>query len=458
MIKPLLFVAMPFGRKTDFTGLYDIDFDDLYSRAIKPAADRADVEVVRADEERLGGFIHLPMYERLLLAEIAVVDLTLANPNVLYELGIRHAARPHTTILIYHSGSQLPFDVAPLRAIPYALEEGHLLDEEAIRLSDTLYQRLIVAQNSQEMVDSPLFQLLPGLQGVHLPHERTESFRDRARYVDSVRTRIWEAVLIGGEVGLLALRSVEDELDPRSTPEELLVDVLLGFRDLSAWNDMVSLASKLPEKLRNHRTVIEQRALGLNRRNGPGDRRQAVNMLRKLISDSGATPETCGILGRIYKDLYLETDGPSEGVTRRGYLDEAIYWYRIGFTSDPRDYYPGINSATLLLERGMEDDLVERLELLPVVGFAVARRGGLASADYWDLATIIELAGHRNDEAMVRRAASRISVNRPLPWMLSTTIRNLKFLQGALLRANLPANAAGEATVSLEDLRSAGSV
>src|SRR3954469_23480926 len=121
--RPMLFVAMPFGTKPDPTGRITIDFDDIYARAIRPAADDAKVEVIRADEERGGGIIHKPMYERLLLAEIVVADLTFANANVFYELGIRHAARPHATILIFASIGTLPFDVAPLRSVPYQVKK-----------------------------------------------------------------------------------------------------------------------------------------------------------------------------------------------------------------------------------------------------------------------------------------------------------------------------------------------
>src|SRR4029077_6839859 len=52
---------------------------------------------VRADEEQSGGIIHKPMFERLILCEIAVADLTTANANVFYELGVRHAVKPATT-------------------------------------------------------------------------------------------------------------------------------------------------------------------------------------------------------------------------------------------------------------------------------------------------------------------------------------------------------------------------
>src|SRR5216110_2944618 len=121
MNKPLCFVLMPFGSKPDAAGTI-IDFDAVYKDLIKPAIEEAGLEPLRADEEMTGGIIHKPMFERLILCEFAVADLTTANANVFYELGVRHAVRPASTILLFAEGAgQLPFDVALLRALPYAL-------------------------------------------------------------------------------------------------------------------------------------------------------------------------------------------------------------------------------------------------------------------------------------------------------------------------------------------------
>ena len=63
------------------------------------------------------------MFERLILCEFAVADLTSANANVFYELGLRHAVRLHATQLLFAQGwGQLPFDVNLLRALPYTLD------------------------------------------------------------------------------------------------------------------------------------------------------------------------------------------------------------------------------------------------------------------------------------------------------------------------------------------------
>src|SRR5512134_686038 len=122
MPQPLCFVAMPFGKKPTMGGT-QIDFDEVYGELIRPAIEEAGLEPLRADEEMTGGIIHRPMFERLILCEYAVADLTTANANVFYELGIRHAVRPCSTVLVFAKGAgQLPFDVAPLRGLPYEVD------------------------------------------------------------------------------------------------------------------------------------------------------------------------------------------------------------------------------------------------------------------------------------------------------------------------------------------------
>src|SRR5580704_19630688 len=106
---PLCFVLMPFGRKRT-RGTASIDFDAVYRELIAPAIRDAGLDPIRADEELTGGIVHKPMFERLILCDYAVADLTLANANVFYELGVRHAFRPWTTVPIIEQDSRLPFD------------------------------------------------------------------------------------------------------------------------------------------------------------------------------------------------------------------------------------------------------------------------------------------------------------------------------------------------------------
>ena len=89
------FVAMPFGVKEG------IDFNRVYDDYIKPALESAEFEVFRADEEMRAGNIRTDMFQELMLADLVVADLSIDNPNVWYELGVRHALRKRGAIQLH---------------------------------------------------------------------------------------------------------------------------------------------------------------------------------------------------------------------------------------------------------------------------------------------------------------------------------------------------------------------
>jgi hypothetical protein len=102
-----------------------------------------------------------PMYERLMFCDFAIADLSFSNANVFYELGIRHALKPYTTVSIFEVNTKLPFDTAPLRTIPYSFENGKVVDVDK-KIADlaSLIKANLIAQKIQE--DSPIGQLIRG--------------------------------------------------------------------------------------------------------------------------------------------------------------------------------------------------------------------------------------------------------------------------------------------------------
>ena len=85
---------MPFGRKQGAAGNW-IEFDSVYRDLIAPAIKDAGLDAIRADQEELGGVIHKPMFERLVLCHYALADLTAASANVFYAAR-RSTCRPPT--------------------------------------------------------------------------------------------------------------------------------------------------------------------------------------------------------------------------------------------------------------------------------------------------------------------------------------------------------------------------
>ena len=431
-LRAICFVDMPFGKKPDLASGVTVDFDQIYETGIKPAIEAAGLEPVRGDQERTGGIIHVPMFGRLLLSDFVIADLTLSNPNVFYELGIRHTARPFTTVPVFAAIHPIPFDVALVRAIPYTLVDGKLADEGAAALKAALGTRLDEAIRGAATQDSPIYQLIPSFPQVQLPHEITEIFQDQVRHSDEFRKLLADArAKASDKERTAALREIRDSLgDLRATQGTALVDLMLSFRDVSAWDDMVKLTEQFPDGLKSNVLVRQQRALALNRRNQPGDREEAQAILEKLVKEKGADPETLGILGRLHKDRYAELNKAGDLMASAA-LDDAIEAYTKGFESDPRDYYPGVNAVNLLVQKGDAEALKEADRLVPMVSFAVARRGGASSTDYWDLATVLELSSIGGDWTLATRVLPKVLAAGKVSWMIETTMKNLNLLKAA---------------------------
>ncbi|HKN28255.1 MAG TPA: hypothetical protein VJY34_10360 [Roseiarcus sp.] len=109
---PVCFVIMGFGLKTDLATGRMLDLDKSYKNIIKPAVTAAGYECVRADEVQHSGVIDVPMYEMLFAADLVVADLSTANLNAIFELGVRHALKPRATIIMAESKFTIPFDAS----------------------------------------------------------------------------------------------------------------------------------------------------------------------------------------------------------------------------------------------------------------------------------------------------------------------------------------------------------
>jgi tetratricopeptide (TPR) repeat protein len=426
MSRPLCFVLMPFGSKPDGMGLV-VDFDAVYRDLIAPAVEGAGLECVRADEDQAGGIIHKPMFERLILCDYAVADLTTANANVFYELGVRHAVRPWSTTLLYAGNSRLPFDVAPLQALRYRLTPaGVVEDVPGTRAALGARLRRVCEAHARTDVppDSPLFQLIEGFPTVD--HTRADAFRDRWHSAQAVKDRLAAARRQGVE----AVRQAEADLGAIAAQEAgLVIELLRAYRALEAWADMIALVAKMAKPLAATPLVQEQLAFALNRE-GRGE--EAERTLTDLLELRGASGETCGLLGRVYKDRWAAARARNEPLLARGLLDRAINAYLRGFEADPRQVYPGINVLTLMEVKEPPDP--RRLELLPVVAYAARRRAAAGDPDYFDHATLLELAVLGRDEDRAVSALADALALQPDPWQRKTTANNLRLIAEARAR------------------------
>lgn len=138
------------------------DLDGLYEHFIRPAVESVAVPgnvnqyVVchRGDKEPGPGDIITHIIENLVLSELAIADLTGRNPNVFYELGVRHSVNDNT-ILISESEEDVPFDLRGQRLILYKRDfegGGRLRTEIAKAVQDIV--------RSPGRIDNPVRRFL----------------------------------------------------------------------------------------------------------------------------------------------------------------------------------------------------------------------------------------------------------------------------------------------------------
>ena len=199
-MKPHVFVAMPFGIKPGHDGT-PIDFNRIYDDYLVPALTAAGLDVFRADEEQRAGDIRTDMFQELLVADLVVADLTLDNPNVWYELGVRHALRARGVILVQGPRPTQPFDIYTDRKLGYRLKDGapdpdHLAADIAA-LAEITGETL---EAGPERVVSPVYALLPNLAEPDWKSLRAGAAREFWRHYDDWRRsrRFWPFVMRNG--------------------------------------------------------------------------------------------------------------------------------------------------------------------------------------------------------------------------------------------------------------------
>ena len=151
------FVIRGFGKKKDSEN-QEIDFDDVEQKLIKPALDASGLSGGTTVTEMNAGSIHEDMFRFILKADIVVCDITVHNPNVFYELGVRHALRRQHTVLIRgdRTADKTPFDIAGMRYVTYEVDDPGKAKDDLI---ETLKATLI----SDRETDSPVFLMMPAL-------------------------------------------------------------------------------------------------------------------------------------------------------------------------------------------------------------------------------------------------------------------------------------------------------
>jgi tetratricopeptide (TPR) repeat protein len=443
------FVVMPFGKKKAPDGI-EIDFDAVYADLLAPAIAAAGLAPHRADADRRGGSIHLDMFQDLLLAEFVVADLTLDNPNVWYEIGVRHALRSGGTVLTYALRDRLPFDIAGQRMQRYTLKDGRLDPDRVAAERNSLTEAVRATLDAwQGRRASPVYQQLPFLRE---PDWKTLKIGDITEYWQALdrwqsRINVAKRKQRPGDILVLAEETPNSILEFEAL--RAAADALLKLQRPRYALKILEQARKLdPDDVRARQ--LEGMALGRAQRFA-----EAREALRRLAEDH-KDGETLGILARTWKDEWNQiwnahaqrkTDPLTAARDTSAMLQSAASAYVDAFRLAPADYYPGINA--LALGRLWEHVTGRKSKLpLDLVADGVRWTVGVATErdkDYWSLVSRAELAlveDRKDDATDDYTEAAALAVDNRDRFALDSSSQQVDFLGTLGFRSNIAAEAA----------------
>ena len=366
-MKPHAFVAMPFGVKRDSQGV-EIGFNRVYTELIKPALEAAGLDVFRADEEGRAGDIRTDMFQELLIADLVVADLTLDNPNVWYELGVRHALRARGVVLICGGHVTTAFDLYTDRKLRYSIKDGVLdpatIEQDKQNLTD-MVKATMESWHGRKI--SPVYHLMPNLQEPDWKSLRIGDVQEFWQQHDAWERRIELARKAGhiGDVLVLA-----DEAPIAAFRAEAWIKAGETLRKGEHFNFALEQLERGlaidPQNLKGlqEQGICLQRLALLGRSGHSSDR--ARDHYRKVLELYPQDQETWALLGRVDKDAWVVA-WRQAGKTPEQMRDEAAYEdallraaidsYVTSYRSNPGHYYSGINALTLIhLYRHLTND------------------------------------------------------------------------------------------------------
>lgn len=357
------FVVMGFGTKTDFETGRSLDLNASYQNMIKPAVEAAGLRCIRADEIVHSGIIDVPMYELLLSADVVVADLSTSNKNAFYELGIRHALRPFTTIIIAESDMKsFPFDVNHVLVRQYEHLGKDIGASEARRfqklLTDAIQQ--ILAKNPVDQ-DSPVYTFLKDLTPPALKKMQEAALKAVAEASSLLQKADSTDELTHS--ALMAKVSAAQK-EGKWYQVKMLLEMVRENQAQARENGRQAATVQVSRQDREDPYILQQLALATYKSKLPTEEAALLEAREVLAALAPATTndtETLGMWGSVHKRLWdlanPAVDAPAENNPNgTKFLDEAIRAYERGFYLS-NDHYNGINYAFLLNTRAAESQV-----------------------------------------------------------------------------------------------------
>jgi hypothetical protein len=416
------FMVMPFRRRKveapkGADAPVELDCDALWDKAFRPAIEQLGYMPIRADYDP-GSVIVKDMLERLALADLVLADVSLANGNVYYEVGLRHAAKEADCVLLAAVWSKQLFDIEQFRSVRYPLKDGSVPDDEAKAIRDLVVGQVPKLKASK----TPYYEFI---RGSPREIERRGIFQDRAARLSEFQASVREARLVQDKEQrkqrILELR--QRFSGTALEVADVAIELLYLIRDGLGWADALAFIETLPESTRNLAVVREQHLLAMAETGGS---EEAIAKLEELVKELGDSPERQGLIGGRYKRLWrdarktrLDKGDKRPSLDERQHLDKALGHYTRGMELDYNQYYCSSNIAQLLHARGKQGDAQRAVIIDEFVVAACERAIGRSQDDEWTRPTVLGAAFRAGNVAKAQELAERVALDGPVEWKLS---------------------------------------
>ena len=346
------FVVIGFGMKTDYATGRTLNLDLTYEKLIKPAFDQVGIRCFRAIDVNVTGSIDKLMYHWIYQADFVVADLSTMNANVFYELGVRHAQRPNTTLIMAENGlfKKLPFDLSHTIIYGYEHLGEEIADDEAYRFVGLLSEQLQKLIDNPVSEDSPVYTYMPGM--------KKPEWTDPTELIAQLEARLAEQ-----EKAAAQATSGDAAIDPEALKKQSMAMLKDSAEAAKKKKDFPTAMALFKAACDNdpQDTFLWQRLALVTYKNkegngedDEGENQGAIEALKEAETllltrcelHISTDPETLGLAGAINKRLYDRTEDPA-------YFEKSVFYYERGFYIK-QDYYNGINAAFMYTVRAAE--------------------------------------------------------------------------------------------------------
>ncbi|MEO7134575.1 MAG: tetratricopeptide repeat protein [Vicinamibacterales bacterium] len=320
------FVIMPFREKdvVDEKGVTRaVDFDRIYEQIFAPAIGKVTLpeggtlQARRTDQDFFSSDISQDMFEYLEYSRIALTDLSGLNPNVMYELGVRHRARPAGTVLLRQVGVKIPFDINQIKAFPYEYQP----QEEATK-SGAFITQVLTQSLEENRIDSPVRRAL-------------EVQRASKSFVEGDLKEAENALRVGDRAKAIAAYRRASADDPGNNFTYQRLGLLL--KDDGKWPDALEQFEKAIAAAPRYAEAWRERGIARNK--------LYVKANRALTLPNGIDDLKKAI--ELSPDDYDGHASLAGALKREGRLQEALAEYRSAADVSRGHSYPLLNALKL---------------------------------------------------------------------------------------------------------------